>query len=109
MGESHRQPDDLHDLAGVDRVIHEPARLMILLYLYTVEKADFLFLLNATELTWGNLSSHVSKLESAGYVVVEKTFVAKKPRTILELTAAGRRAVESYRTTMAAALRTVKK
>ncbi len=109
MGESHRQPDDLHDLAGVDRVIHEPARLMILLYLYSVEKADFVFLINATELTWGNLSSHVSKLESAGYVAVEKAFVAKKPRTVVELTPAGRHAVETYRKTMHAALGTVKK
>ena len=78
---------------------------MILMYLYSVEKADFVFLLNATELTWGNLSSHVSKLEEAGYVAVEKGFVGKIPRTMVRLTPTGRQAVDTYRQTMQAALR----
>ena len=56
----------MRDLAKVDRLVHEPARLMILMFLYTVERADFTFLLNATELTDGNLSSHLSKLEARG-------------------------------------------
>lgn len=86
-------------------MVHEPARLMILMYLYSVEKADFVFLLNATELTWGNLSSHVSKLEEAGYVAVEKGFVGKIPRTMVRLTPTGRQAVDTYRQTMQAALR----
>jgi len=64
---------DLLDLAEVDRVVHEPARLMILMVLYGVESADFTFLLNATELTWGNLSSHVTKLEDAEYVSYRQT------------------------------------
>ena len=50
-----------------------------------------------TGLTWGNISSHVSKLEDAGYVEVKKDFVEKKPRTTLTLTPEGRRAFENYR------------
>ena len=96
---------DLLDLAKVDRVVHEPARLMILMVLYGVESADFTFLLNATELTWGNLSSHVTKLEEAEYVKVEKGFVEKKPRTMVQLTDTGRRAIDSYRQTMQGAMR----
>ena len=80
----------LRDLAEVDRLVHEPARLMILMVLYTVESADFTFVLNVTELTDGNLSSHLSKLEAAGYVEIEKGYAGKKPRTRLRLTAEGR-------------------
>jgi DNA-binding transcriptional ArsR family regulator len=94
----------LADLAEIDRLVHEPARLMILMVLYSVEKADALFLLNATELTWGNLSSHLSKLEEAGYVAVKKEFLGKKPHTMAQLTRAGRQAVDTYRRTMRAAL-----
>jgi len=96
---------DLLGLAEVDRVVHEPARLMILMVLYGVESADFTFLLNATELTWGNLSSHVTKLEEVNYVKVDKAFVGKKPRTMVQLTQTGRQAVDSYRQTMQGAMR----
>jgi DNA-binding MarR family transcriptional regulator len=96
---------DLLGLAEVDRVVHEPARLMILMVLYGVESADFTFLLNATELTWGNLSSHVTKLEEVKYVKVDKAFVGKKPRTLVQLTQTGRQAVDSYRQTMQGAMR----
>ena len=95
----------LRSLADVDRIVHEPARLMILLVLYTVEIADFTFLINVTELTDGNLASHLSKLEAAGYVEVDKSFAGKKPRTRLRLTTVGRQAVENYRNTMQQALR----
>jgi DNA-binding MarR family transcriptional regulator len=95
-----QKPKGLNYLSEVDRVVHEPARLMILLVLSSVKEADFVFLLNATELTWGNLSSHVSKLEEAGYVEVEKGFVGKKPRTLARLTPEGRQAVEDYRKVM---------
>ncbi len=88
---------DLSAMAGVDRVIHEPARLMIVTVLYTVEEADFLYLLNATGLTKGNLSTHLSKLEDAGYVQIEKTFRGKIPQTLLRLTGSGRVAFENYR------------
>ena len=95
----------VRDLAEVDRMVHEPARLMILMVLYTVERADFTFLMNVTELTDGNLSSHLSKLEAAGYVEVEKGYAGKKPRTRLRLTAVGRQAVDDYRDTMEQALK----
>jgi DNA-binding MarR family transcriptional regulator len=95
----------LRNLAEVDRLVHEPARLMILMVLYTVDRADFTFLANATELTDGNLSSHLSKLEAAGYVQIEKGYAGKKPRTTLQLTEEGRRAVEDYSSTMQQAMR----
>jgi DNA-binding MarR family transcriptional regulator len=95
----------LSSVAQVDRLVHEPARLMILMVLYSVEAADFTFLVNATGLSDGNLSSHLSKLEVAGYVEIEKGYAGKKPRTRLRLTAEGRQAVEDYRATMGQALR----
>jgi len=104
MSDNQRQLESLRELAEVDRVVHEPARLMILMYLYSVEEADFVFLLNATQLNWGNLSSHVSRLEEAGYVEVEKGFVGKKPRTLVRISNAGRKAVDAYRRTMQVAL-----
>jgi DNA-binding MarR family transcriptional regulator len=95
---------DLRELGEVDRLVHEPARLMILMVLYNVEAADFTFLTNVTELTDGNLSSHLSKLEAAGYIEIEKGYAGKKPRTTLRLTETGRQAVDAYRSTMGKAL-----
>jgi DNA-binding MarR family transcriptional regulator len=80
----------------IDRLIHEPARLMILGQLYVVEGADFLFLMRRLGLTQGNLSSHLGKLEGAGYVTVQKEFVDKRPRTLLRLTDEGRAAFTDY-------------
>ena len=91
---------NLQPLAEIDRVIHEPARLLILAYLSVVESADFLFLMNQTNLTRGNLSSHLSKLEAAGYVEIKKEFVDKIPRTLLRLTERGRIAFLEYRRNM---------
>jgi len=82
---------------GMNKLIHEPARLAIMTQLYVVDSADFIFVMQRTGLTWGNLSSHLSKLEAAGYVEVEKTFVDKKPHTLLKLSGAGRTAFEAYR------------
>ncbi len=84
-------------MGDIDRLIHEPARLNIMAHLYIVESADFLFLMRQTGLTRGNLSSHLSKLEDAGYLAVEKRFVDKIPRTLLSLTLEGRRAFRIYR------------
>ncbi len=92
--------EDLRSVADVDRLIHEPARLMILALLYVVESADFLFLMRQTGLTWGNLSSHLSKLEEAGYIQIEKEFIGKKPHTMLHLTDDGRGAFRQYRQRM---------
>jgi DNA-binding MarR family transcriptional regulator len=91
---------DLQPLAGLDQVIHAPARLMILTYLYVVESVDYTFLLRLTGLTWGNLSSHLSKLEETGYVALERDFVDKKPHTTVRLTEAGREAFRAYKRTM---------
>jgi DNA-binding MarR family transcriptional regulator len=88
---------DLRHLADVDRVLHEPARLLIVTILYTVEGADFLYLLRETGLTKGNLSSHLARLEGAGYVTIEKTFRGKVPLTICQLTEKGRAAFRAYR------------
>lgn len=85
------------ELDDIDRLIHEPARLLIMSTLYVVEEADFTFLMNQTGLTWGNLSSHISKLESAGYVKIEKTFIRKKPQSIAALSEQGRTAFNQYR------------
>ncbi len=104
MDSSQAIEEGVRGLADIDRVVHEPARLMILMYLYTLESADFVFLLRATELTWGNLSSHLAKLEEAGYVEIEKGFVGKRPRTMVRLTGSGREAIRHYRQSMQVAL-----
>ena len=84
----------------IDRVVHEPARLKILAYLYVVKRADFVFLLSRTGLTYGNLSSHMSKLEEAGYIEVHKEIKDKRPHTMLSLTDSGREAFKNYRKNM---------
>ena len=88
---------ELAPIADIDRLVHEPARLMILAVLHIVESADFLFLMRQTGLTRGNLSSHMTKLEAAGYIDIKKEFVAKIPRTLLCLTDKGRDAFQAYR------------
>lgn len=82
---------------GIDRLIHEPARLTIMAYLSVVENADFLFLVRQTGMTWGNFSAHISKLEAAGYVEIQKGFVGKKPHTVASLSKKGRLAFNNYR------------
>lgn len=84
----------------IDRIVHEPARLLITAHLYVVESADYVFLMRNTGLTWGNLSSHLSKLEAAGYVEITKEFVHKKPHTMVHLTDEGRAAFDTYRRQM---------
>jgi len=86
----------LQELATLDRVIHEPARLMIMTVLYAVSEADFIYLQNECGLTQGNLSSHLTKLEEANYVDVEKKFKGKYPLTVCSLTSKGRKAFEEY-------------
>ena len=91
-------------LAEIDRIIHEPARLMIVALLAAVEEADFQYLHQSTGLTKGNLSVHLSRLEEAGYVAIEKTFRGKYPLTICRLTERGREVLEQYKKVMKAAL-----
>ncbi len=81
----------------LDRIIHEPGRLLIVALLAGVKEADFLYLQKQSGLTKGNLSSHIAKLEEAGYVEVEKKFKGKMPLTILRLTRAGRGAFLLYK------------
>lgn len=87
-------------MADFDRVIHEPARLLLVALLRNVEKADFIFLLNDSGLTKGNLSSHLAKPEEAGYVEIEKTYRGKVPLTLIGLTKSGRAAFDEYRKQM---------
>jgi len=90
INESNRYPE-------VDRLIHEPSRYNIMALLYVVKRAEYLFVLNQTEMTSGNLTTHAAKLEKAGYLSIQKKFVHRKPKTFLSLTSQGRKAFEVYR------------
>ena len=92
------------DLTQLDRVIHEPARLMIMMVLRGVGEADFLYLQRECGLTQGNLSSHLAKLEEAGYIEIEKKFKGKLPLTICRLTEKGGAAFNGYSATLVEAL-----
>ncbi len=86
----------LGELFDLDRMLHEPARLMILMLLAQVSEVDFVFLLNQTGLTRGNLSSHLSRLEEGGLIKLEKRFVDRKPQTICWITEEGKRKLTAY-------------
>ncbi|MFX1510189.1 MAG: transcriptional regulator [Promethearchaeota archaeon] len=92
----------------LDPIVHSPARLKILTVLKEVESADFLFILRRTGLTRGNLSSHLSKLETASYVSITKEFIDKIPHTLIQLTQEGRTALERYRLQMLQKLEQIK-
>lgn len=81
---------------AVDRILHEPARLQIAALLYVIDSADFIFVMNQTGLTWGNLSAHLAKLEEAGYIQIKKSFKEKRPNTTLSMTEKGRAAFKAY-------------
>ncbi|MCW4009063.1 MAG: transcriptional regulator [Candidatus Bathyarchaeota archaeon] len=89
-------PTNNPGIQNIDRLIHEPARLTIIAQLYVIQSADFLFLQHQTQMTPGNLSAHLSKLEEAGYVEVIKEFIERKPHTALALTSKGRAAFKEY-------------
>jgi DNA-binding MarR family transcriptional regulator len=80
----------------LDRIIHEPVRLQIMATLGGVDTADFKFLVSTLGLSKGNLSSHVDKLEVAGYVQVTKSFNGKITYTQYALTPKGRKALEKH-------------
>lgn len=88
--------EPLEEVGGLDRTIHEPARLAILTVLESCESADFLFLQRATGLTKGNLSSHLTKLEDAQLVEIEKRFVERRPNTLVRLTKRGRAGIAEH-------------
>lgn len=104
MDEREIDRGDVSPMGKIDQVIHAPARFTVLTYLYVVDSADFVFLKNMTKLTWGNLSAHLSKLEEAGYVKIEKEFKGKKPHTMISLTDQGRAAFRDYKRNMQKAL-----
>ena len=89
--------EQLRAISELDRVIHEPGRLMIVALLAGVKECDFLFLLTETKMNKVNLSSHLAKLEAAGYVEIEKTYRGKVPLTLLRLTHAGRAPQAGYK------------
>ena len=89
-------PSDPQDFVSIDRLIHEPARLLVMLHLSAVESADYVFLQNQTGMSWGNLSVHVRKLADVGYVEITKEFVDNKPHTMAALTDKGSAALKTY-------------
>lgn len=88
--------EPFQDIAALDKLIHEPARLAIVSALAACESADFLYLQRLTGLSKGNLSAHLTKLQEADVVIIEKSFVGKTPRTSVSLSLDGHRAVISY-------------
>lgn len=97
--ESELSPS-FHWLSSLDRVVHEPARLLVLAILSVVKQADFVFLLNQTGMTSGNFATHIGKLEDAGLVEVSKQIVNKKPLTTYAITDEGRIALDEYKSGM---------
>lgn len=100
MAGKHEIFGDLLLAADIDKAVHEPARLMILSMLHVIDSADFTFLHRQSGLTRGNFSTHITRLQEAGYVGVEKAFVDRKPLTTYKITQEGRAALETYRKTM---------
>jgi len=86
-------------MAALDNIIHQPVRLQImssLVSLYAGEQVDFVYLRKILNLTDGNLGAHLTRLESAGYIRIEKTFIARKPRTFISVTGKGRDAFDEH-------------
>ena len=94
---------------NIDKLIHEPARYQIMALLYVVESMDFTFLMKQTEMTAGNLSTHLRKLKEAGDIKVEKKFVKNFPRTTLYLSNKGKIVFEDYRQQMLTMLKELPK
>jgi DNA-binding transcriptional ArsR family regulator len=84
------------EIAGLDKLVHEPARLAIMTILSTSQSADFLALQRLTGLTSGNLSVHLSKLAEGELITYEKQFVEKKPKTQIKITKKGQQALEKH-------------
>jgi DNA-binding transcriptional ArsR family regulator len=95
-------------MMDLDRLVHEPARLAILALLSGVDEADFLFLQREAGLTKGNLSAHLSRLQEAGYVGIDKMFRSKTPLTVVRITREGRSALLQYSKSVNWILRWVK-
>ncbi len=86
-------------MAGLNETIHQPVRLRIMAALVALEagnEVDFTYLRGLLEVTDGNLGAHLRKLEESGYIAIKKTFVERKPRTYVSVTAEGRRVFEEH-------------
>ena len=94
------EKQEVQPLPDIDPLIHAPARLRVMTYLYVVDSIDFVYLKRVTGLSWGNLSTHLTKLDDAGYVKISKTFQDKKPNTMIQLTEEGRQAFRVYKDEM---------
>lgn len=92
----------------LDRLIHERMRLGIISALAVNDALTFNDLKNLMQTTDGNLSVHARKLEDAGYVVCNKSFDGRVPKTVYKITAAGRRALERYLDHMEALIRAMR-
>ena len=84
------------ELANLDRLIHEPARLSIMTALSVVQNADFTFLQRITGLSMGNLSNHLSKLEDGGMIEIAKGYVNNRPNTSIHITPKGKQAITDH-------------
>jgi DNA-binding MarR family transcriptional regulator len=87
---------DLEKILHLDPIIHAPTRLAVLSILIAAESANFTFLKESTATTDGNLSTHLTKLETSGYITIKKIFKGKKPQTICAITKKGRKAFNAY-------------
>jgi DNA-binding MarR family transcriptional regulator len=98
-------------MSQLDNIIHQPARLRIMASLVALdpgEQVDFVYLRKILNLTDGNLGAHLAKLENAGYVKIQKTFIARKPRTFINVTGKGRDAFDEHIKTLEAIIRAKK-
>jgi|SRR5882724_337262 len=84
------------ELPELDQIVHGQLRLAVLSILSAVAKAEFTYLRNRTGSTDGNIAAHLLKLEQAGYISLEKTFVDRKPTSMYRITNAGRTALANY-------------
>ncbi|MDQ1265246.1 MAG: hypothetical protein QG635_396 [Bacteroidota bacterium] len=96
MSNNSNNDFSIADILSLDKIIHEPVRFAILSVLSVVEEADFLFIMNKLELTQGNLSSHLKKLEETGYIEIRKTYKGKRPLTIVKISETGRNEYIKY-------------
>lgn len=96
--------NDLASVLQLDRLIHEPARLLIMSILAGAESVEFAFVEMLSGLSKGNLSSHLSKLEAAGLVEINKSFRGKRPLTTLRATPSGLQSLAAYREQLGAVM-----
>lgn len=102
LGKLDEEGAEIHEALSLNRLVHEPARMAILVVLVNAEEVDFAFLLAATGLSKGNLSRQTSKLEEAGYINIHKYYRGKIPATSYRITSLGREAFAAYWRSMAA-------